>query len=404
MDNLIFHIDVNSAFLSWEATYRIKELNETEDIRNIPSIIGGDETKRHGIVLAKSTPAKAFSIVTGEPIVKARQKCPDIKIFPTNFKVYKEYSDKFISLLKKYAPVVEQFSIDEAFLNMTGTNKLYGDPVIFAHKLKDEIKTQLGFTVNIGISSNKLLAKMASDFQKPDKVHTLFPDEIPQKLWPLDIRELLYVGKSTADKLHLLGINTIGDAANTNINLLTYHFKKQGSMIWNYANGIDDSTVAISPTANKGYGNSTTLSEDITSNEHAKIIILSLCENIGARLREDKKYIGVVSISLVDNDFNHQSKQISLSSSTNVTEEIYDIACKLFDSCWMGNPIRLIGVSTSKATDEKYSQYNMFDMDKYDKLSKLDNAIDNIRNKYGDDSVKRARFINSKYNHMTGKK
>ena len=404
MDNLIFHIDVNSAFLSWEATYRIKELNETEDIRNIPSIIGGDETKRHGIVLAKSTPAKAFGIVTGEPIVKARQKCPDIKIFPTNFKIYKEYSDKFISLLKEYAPVVEQFSIDEAFLNMTGTNKLYGEPVTFAHKLKDEIKNRLGFTVNIGISSNKLLAKMASDFQKPDRVHTLFPDEIPQKLWPLDIRELLYVGKSTANKLHSLGINTIGDAANTDINLLTYHFKKQGSMIWNYANGIDDSTVAISPTANKGYGNSTTLSEDITNNEHAKIIILSLCENIGARLREDKKYIGVVSVSLVDNDFNHYSKQTSLASSTNVTEEIYDVACKLFDSCWKGEPIRLIGVSTSKATDDKYSQYNMFDMDKYDKLSKLDSAIDNIRNKYGDDSVKRARFINSKHNHMTGKK
>ncbi len=404
MDNLIFHIDVNSAFLSWEATYRINILKETEDIRNIPAVIGGDESKRHGIVLAKSTSAKSYGIVTGEPLAKARQKCPQIKIYPTNFKVYKEYSDKFILLLKEYAPVVEQFSIDEAFLNMTGTGKLYGDPVAFAHRLKDEIHTRLGFTVNIGISSNKLLAKMASDFSKPDKVHTLFPDEISQKLWPLDIRELLYVGKSTANKLHSLGINTIGDAANADINMLTYHLKKQGSMIWNYANGIDDSTVAISPTANKGYGNSITLSDDITSAEHAKIIILSLCENIGARLREDSKYISVISVSIVDNDFNHYSKQTSLPSSTNVTEEIYDIACKLFDKCWKNEPIRLLGVSTSKATDDKYSQYNMFDMDKYDKLSNLDKAIDSIRNKYGNNSVKRARFINSEHSHMTGKK
>lgn len=180
MENVIFHIDVNSAFLSWEAVYRLKN-GGSVDLREIPSAVGGDKSKRRGIILAKSIPAKAFGVRTGEPIVDAMRKCPSLTIIPSHHGMYREFSKQFMDILREYTPEVEKYSIDEAFMNMTGMERLLGDPVAFAYKLKDRIKTDLGFTVNIGISSNKLLAKMASDFQKPDKVHTLFPEEFRRR-------------------------------------------------------------------------------------------------------------------------------------------------------------------------------------------------------------------------------
>ncbi len=401
-DTIIYHVDVNSAFLSWEAAYRVDILGDTTDLRNIPSVIGGDEAKRHGIVLAKSTSAKKYGIITGEPLIQAHKKCPDLVVAKPNFPLYVDYSKKFITLLKEYAPQVEQYSIDEAFCDMSGTRRLYGEPVDFAHKLKDTIKSTLGFTVNIGISTNKLLAKMASDFQKPDKVHTLFPEEIPEKLWPLPVSDLFFVGSSTAKKLNNMGIKTIGELAHADLDIIKYHFKKHGEVIWNYANGIDDSSLKRPPAQNKGYGNSLTIHHDVTSRDEAKRVLLSLCETVGARIRADHSYISVVSVTIVDSEFNNHSHQMSLSSSTDVTEKIYDCACQLFDKLWDMSPIRLLGVQTSKATTENYQQINMFDMDKYEKLSKLNNAIDNIRHKYGDDSIKRACFVNQEEAHMTG--
>ncbi len=399
---LIFHIDVNSAFLSWEASYRVNTLGEEEDLRLIPSAVGGDIERRHGIVLAKSTPAKKYKITTGEPLVNALKKCPNLVIVPPNFDLYVKCSSELMKLLKEYAPEVEQYSIDEAFCNMTGTSMLYGSPVEFANKLKDIIKNELKFTVNIGISSNKILAKMASDFEKPDKVHTLFPNEISTKLWPLPVEDLFYVGRSTAQKLRKLGISTIGELADTDPEILRFHFKKHGEVIYNYANGIDNTPFEREPVKNKGYGNSITLSADLTDAKIAKQIILSLCETVAARIRADKAYIGVVSVSIVNFEFSHSSRQITLDSPTNVTEKIYETACMLFDNLWDNTPIRLLGVSTSHATDTAFEQYNMFDMDRFEKLSKLNNAIDSIRNKYGEDSVQRASFINSKQTHMTG--
>lgn len=401
-ETIIYHVDVNSAFLSWEAAYRVNVLGDTQDILQIPSAIGGNQELRHGIILAKSVHAKKYGISTGEPLVNAYKKCPELLVIPPNYPMYVEYSSQFINLLKKYAPAVEQYSIDEAYCDMTGTNKLYGNPVAFAHELKDTIKNELGFTVNIGISCNKLLAKMASDFEKPDKIHTLFPEEIKEKLWPLPVHELFYVGRSTSKKLTDIGIKTIGDLANTDLELLKYHFKKHGEVIWNYANGIDGADIEKAPVANKGYGNSLTIHYDVTDRDTAKRILLSLCETVGARIRADKAYISVVSVSIVDFEFNHISRQMSLLSSTDVTEKIYECACNLFDQSWNGAPIRLLGVQTSKATDTNYQQINMFDMDKYEKLSKLNNAIDSIRGRYGEDSIKRACFIDGEQEHMTG--
>lgn len=400
--SIIYHIDVNSAFLSWQACYNLKTKPQDVDLRSIPSAVGGSEEKRHGIVLAKSIPAKAYHIQTGEPLAQARKKCPQLTVVAPNFPIYVEYSNAFIDILKKHSPTVEQYSIDEAFCDMTGMEKLHGDPVTFARTLADEIRDQLGFTVNVGVSSNKLLAKMASDFTKPDRVHTLFPEEIPDKLWPLPVEELFYVGKSSAKKLHTLGIKTIGDLAHSDLKIIKSHFKKHGEVIWNYANGIDTDVLKAKPDANKGYGNSITTHFDVTDRETAHKILLSLCETVGARIRTDGAYISVVSVSVVTFEFCHTSRQTTLSSSTNVTEEIYETACALFDELWDKTPLRLLGVSTSHASQDKYEQYNLFDMDKYEKLSKLNTAIDSIRNKYGEDSVKRACFIDSETSHMTG--
>lgn len=400
-DKIIFHVDVNSAYLAWEAWYRIHILHETEDIRDIPSAIGGDESMRHGVVLAKSIPAKKFGVQTGEPLAAARRKCPNLVTFRPNFSLYVQKSKELLDLLSRYAPTVEPFSIDEAFCDLTGTGSLYGDMEAFAHKLKDTIREELGFTVNIGISSNKLLAKMASDFEKPDQVHTLFPHEIPDKMWPLPVSDLLYVGRSSIKTLQNLGIFTIGDLAQTDVDILKQHLKKHGEAIWKSANGLDDTLVQREQPANKGYGNSITLGVDVTDADTAKMVLLSLCETVGARLRADRAYISVVSVSLVDASFEHRSRQTTLDSSTNITEKIYETACELFAKLWQGEPIRLLGVQTSRATQENFQQYDMFDGDRSEKLSKLNSAIDEIRGRYGDNAVKRARFIDNSQSHMS---
>lgn len=390
---LIFHVDVNSAFLSWEAAHRLKLDPSAEDLRLINAVIGGDEEQRHGIVLAKSPSAKKYGVQTGEPLAHARKKCPNLVIVPPNHALYVEYSKRFIAILEEVAPTIEQCSIDEAFCDMTGTTKLYGDPVAFANKLKDRIYSELGFTVNIGISTNKLLAKMASDFKKPNLVHTLFPEEIPTKLWPLPLEDLFGIGKSTAKRLHSLGFRTIGDLAHGNKQYLISNFKSQGEYIWNSANGIASADLTYIPPANKGYGNSVTLPYDVTDTDTANRILLSLCETVGARVRADNAYISVVQVQITDCEFNHHSRQMSLPSTTNVTEKIYSCAKKLFAECWDHTPIRLLGVSTSKASSESYEQYNLFDQDKFEKLSKLNSAIDQIRSRYGDNSIKRACFV-----------
>lgn len=391
---IIFHIDVNSAFLSWEALRLLENGYET-DIRTIPSIIGGDREKRHGIVLAKSTPAKKYGIVTAEPITQALKKCPDLAIFPSHYDYYHKCSVAFMDILKRFAPVVEKYSIDEAFCDMTGTEGLYGDLVEFAHKIKDTIYDELGFTVNVGVSTNKLLAKMASDFKKPNMVHTLFPEEIPEKLWPLPVNDLFFVGKSSYNKLHNLGINTIGELAKMDLNILKYHFGKQGETFYNFANGIAADILDIHEPQNKGYSNAITLPYDVTDKTAAHQVLLSLCEITSSRIRADKAFVNVVGVQIVDNEFNKTSKQMTLNRSTNVTDEIYNNAIDLFDKLWNKQPIRLLSVNTSKATTNDYNQLNFFDSDKHDKLRDLDNAIDKIRDKYGDKSIVRATLVNS---------
>lgn len=401
---VIFHIDVNSAFLSWEAVYRICHLGGKLDLRTIPSAVGGDIAKRHGIILAKSIPAKKYGIHTGEPVTDALRKCPGLVLVPPNYELYEKSSKAFMEILRKYSDRVEQYSIDEAFMDMTGTEKLFGSPVIAANAIKDEIYQTLGFTVNVGVAENKLLAKMAGDFKKPNLVHTLFKEEIEKKMWPLPVRELFFVGGASEKKLQTLGIRTIGELAKADVNVLRSILKKHGEVIWNFANGRDVSVVEGVPADNKGYGNSTTIAFDVTDAGTARMILLSLAETVGRRLRKDGVQIEVVAVSIRFSDFTGVSHQRVLDVATNITKEIHDAACRLFDELWDGTPIRQMGVHTGRVTQSGSSrQLSLFDDIDYEKLEKLDKAVDSIRERFGADAVQRASFLKqNRIDHMNG--
>ena len=402
MDNLIFHIDVNSAFLSWEAVYRLRIRGEKTDLRDIPSAVGGDIKKRHGIILARSTPAKAYGVRTGDTINDALKLCPNLVIVDPHYDLYESCSEAFVEILREFSPCVEQYSVDEAFCDMTGTVGMYGSPVVAATLMKDKIYNELGFTVNIGISTNKILAKMASDFKKPNLVHTLFPNEI-EKMWRLPVGDLFFVGPATKRKLHALGIHTIGELAATDLDVLRAHFKKHGELIYSFANGIDVSAVSDEAPPNKGYGNSTTIPFDVDDGSTAKMVLLSLAEKVCTRLREDSAMAAVVAVSIVDTYFRHESHQMQLFSPSNITNEIHRAACRLFDELWDGSPIRQLGVHTSKIIrGDANKQINLFDMNRYEKLSKLDVTVDMIRERYGEDSIMRAVFLDGPIYHLSG--
>jgi len=393
---VIFHIDVNSAFLSWEAVDRLRRQEGVPDLRTIPSAVGGDMATRHGVILAKSIPAKKYDIRTGEPVVDALRKCPGLTLVPPNRALYDQCSHAFMEILRRYSDVVEQYSVDEAFVDMTGTKMLFGEPEKAAHTIKDEIRDTLGFTVNVGISSNKLLAKMAGEFEKPDKVHTLFPEEIREKMWPLPVRELFLVGGASEQKLKRLGIHTIGDLAGADVGMLKSVLKKHGEAIWEFANGRDVSIVEQEPADNKCYGNSTTIAFDVTDAGTAKMVLLSLAETVGSRLRKDGAWIEEVSVSIRFFDLSRVSHQCGLDHATNITEEIYQAACRLFDELWDGRPIRLLGVQTGKVSrEESGRQLSLFDSTDYEKLEKLDRAMDRIRERYGAGAVQRASIMKS---------
>ena len=308
-----------------------------------------------------------------------------------------------MDILRQYSPDVEQYSIDEAFVDMTGTEKLWGDPVTAANRLKNQIRDTLGFTVNIGISENKLLAKMASDFQKPDRVHTLWRNEIEDTMWSLPVSDLFFVGRATAKKLFNLGIHTIGELAHADPHLLKVHLKKHGEVIWAFSRGMDVSVVQSEAPANKGYGNSTTIAFDVTDASTAKLVLLALAETVGTRLRAAKVRAEVIAVGIKSHDLRYASHQMTLRNATNITTEIHKFACQLFDELWDGSAIRHLGIHTSRIKDGiNMRQLDMFDDTDYEKLEKMDAAVDRIRKRYGIDSVKRAAFVDSPIDHMSG--
>ena len=405
-ERVIFHVDANSAFLSWTAAYRLKVLGETVDLRQIPSVVAGDKASRHSIILAKSVPAKKYGIQTGEPLFQALDKCPDLVIVPPDYQLYVEASRHFVAVLRQFSPIVEQYSIDEAWVDMTGTQRLYGDPRIAAEKMRQRIWEELGFTVNIGISSNKLLAKMAGDFEKPNKVHTLFPEEMEKKFWPLPVRDLFLVGAATERKLKALGIYTIGQLAKADVQVLKKRMGKHGETIWHFANGRDAEMVTPEPAENKGYGNSITTPKDVLTRQQGYQVLLSLCETVGMRMRKDGQCGSCVSIHLRTFEFQHSSHQMMLKDATNMTSELFDAACALLDEAWDAQtPLRQMGVQVTRLSKEPYQQYDLFSgvsPVQYEKKLRLDETVDSLRDKFGEDIIRRAKFAQDPEGHMTG--
>ena len=393
-ERLIFHIDVNSAFLSWESVARLREDPAALDLRTIPSAVGGDASKRHGIVLAKSTPAKAFGVATGEPLAQALRKCPSLVVVPSHYELYVSFSRKLIHLLEDYTPDIEKFSIDEAFLDMTETIHLFGSPAETADAIRRRVREELGFTVNVGIAPNKLLAKMASDFEKPDRTHTLFREEIPSKMWPLPIRDLFLVGGAAQRKMEAMGLRTIGDLARCDLELLKSQLgDKYSRQIHRYANGIDDEPVEERAAVNKGYGNRITLARDVSDTETACQVLLSLAETVGARLRADHVLCNQVCVELRDWRFRSSSHQGALQFPTDSTSVIYEEACRLLREFWDGTPVRLIGIRTGKISDHAFVQMSLFETEQDRKRLKMEQAVDQIRSRFGTDSIKRASFL-----------
>lgn len=398
-NRIIFHIDVNSAYLSWEAVYRLQHGAQV-DLRTIPSAVGGDATTRHGIILAKSIPTKPFKIQTGESLYSARLKCPDLVVVPPRYHIYMQCSKTMVSILEEYSPSIQQFSIDEVFLDYTNMEPHWGQPIDAAHRIKDRIKDELGFTINIGISCNKLLAKMASDFNKPDNVHTLFPHEIREKMWPLPVEDLFMVGRATTSKLHKKGIFTIGELATMDPELLSQWFKSHGRLIWKLANGIEDSPVREDFPI-KGLGNSATLPFDAKDRKTGHRALLSLTETVTMRLRDIRKSAGVLSVSIKDQDFKSCSRQRKLDVPTYSTNILYQNACQLFDELWEGQPLRHLGVRASELYSDDLYQLSFFEAD-IERQRALDTAIDEIRAQYGCDSIMRSCFLYSGLSPMMG--
>ena len=390
MKRIIMHIDVNNAFLSWSAVKLLYDGYKT-DIRKIEAVIGGDESARHGIVLAKSPVAKKKGVKTAETLMSARRKCNNLKIYPPDFKWYQFMSRKMFELIRSYTPDIEILSIDECFLDYTKVHKLYGDPIKFAYHLKNKIYKILKFTVSIGIANNKLCAKMASDFKKPNRVHTLFDEEVPIKMFPLDVGDLYGVGKKTTLKLKQLNINTIYDLAHSDVNYLYKYFKNQASVLIDKANGIDYSEVNSEVVERKGISNSTTFSYNLTKLDDILNKLQVLTDNVCISLRKKNKYAKVIGVTIKNKDFVTRSHQKKLINATNNTDEIFNVAKKLIIELWDEEPVRLIGISLNNLTDDSKYQLSIFEnVDKKDNYDKLDKIIDELKMQYGSNIINKA--------------
>ncbi len=400
MAPIIFHIDVNSAYLSWTAVEQLKN-GAAVDLREIPAIIGGDQKSRHGVVLAKSPAAKRYGIRTGEPVANAFRKCPNLAMYPPDHKMYREKSRRLMEYLRTFTKEIEQVSVDECYMDFTGIADRWNSPVDGAVEIKDGIKERFGFTVNIGISTNKLLAKMASDFEKPDRIHTLYPEEIKEKMWPLPIGELYMAGKSSVEVLKKLEINTIGDLAQSDPSLIMLHLKSHGKMLWEFANGIGTSVVQSEPDEAKGIGNSTTLSEDAATMEEIRPVFERLAQSVGGRLKKAGKKAGMVSMEIKYYDFRTVSHQIQMDKPTNDPEVLKETACSLFLEVWSGEPVRLLGIRTSKLTDEAApEQLSIFDIEipkePDEKHKRLKKAMDELNERFGEGAVMKASLMPKK--------
>ncbi|MCT4662725.1 MAG: DNA polymerase IV [Tissierellales bacterium] len=404
--SIYFLVDINNAYLSMHAVYLLQH-GHNIDIRKIPAVIGGQESSRHGIVLAKSDISKQLGVKTGMTLWEARNLCPDLICIPPRYDIYIKSSRAMNDILKSYCAHVEPYSIDESFLSFEGHGLLYNDYIELAHKIKEHIFDELGFSVNIGISYNKLLAKVSSGFKKPNMVHTLLDEEeIKRKMFPLDIRELHGIGASTEKKLRRYGINKIQDIVNYGPEFMRDILNSYGVKLYNYCLGIDHSIIN-DPKHKKieSIGNSSTSRFDITNYRDAYNLITSLSETIGARLRNRNMRAFLVSLSIKDSDFKVIRKQIKLNLSIASTSDIVKYARKLFNELWDNkSPIRHIEVRVAQLVPQDTPrQMLLLEEDSPDDKGEIiDKVIDELRDRFGSKCIMRANILDSGFHSMTG--
>lgn len=392
MSKIYFHIDVNNAFLSWEAIYRLNN-GEKIDIRETYSAIAGDPKNRTGVILAKSPKAKAMGVKTGEAIFEAKRKCPELMLYPPHHEFYELQSKKMKEFLTNYSDYIEPFSIDEVFIEYI---PLLGSYMDVAKEIQSRIKNELGFTVNIGISDTKYLAKVASDFEKPNKIHTLFTYEIKEKFWPLKVQDMFLLGPKTYAKLKAIGIDTVGKLANTNVEILKQHLKSHGEELYNYAWGKDMGETHTRGETPKSIGHSKTSSYDLTKESDIHNFILDVVNETCKRLRAENMKATNITITLKTSNFNVYSHSTTLDTPTSSTTEIFNYSKKIFKDIYKGEALRLIGISFSKLVKNTDSQLNIFDnLNK--KENDIDKTIDSLISKFNDSNIiTRASLIKQK--------
>ncbi|MBE5877954.1 MAG: DNA polymerase IV [Lachnospiraceae bacterium] len=391
---VILHSDINSCYAS------IEHLHHPE-LNGKPLAVGGDPESRHGIVLTADYIAKKYGVKTGMALWQAKQLCPEITFVSPRMDLYLRFSRMAHEIYAEYTDLQEAYGIDESWLDVTASATIKGDGYSIAKEISNRMKAELGITVSIGVSFNKIFAKLGSDYKKPDAITTMYSDEFQTKAWNLPVGDLLYVGRSTNQKLAKIGIRTIGDLARTDEAILVSQLGKMGSVLWAFANGYDDSPVrkenAHAPI--KSVGNSTTTHRDLVNDEDVKIVIYVLAESVAARLRENGFRCRVVEISIRDKELFSFTRQRKISNATNITEEIAVEAYRLFKESYdWRKPIRSVGVRGADLVNDNYwEQIDLFcDFQMREKHMKMDAAVDDIRRRFGFYSIQRGLMYQDK--------
>ncbi len=393
MRRVIFLVDMNAFFISCE-------MAKNPELKGHPAAVAGDPKNRTGIILAANYDARAFGVKTTMLIHEALKLCPGLILIPPNHRLYEKKSKEIMEVLSRYTPVLQQNSIDEAWLDLTGCDLLFGDPLAIANRIMDDIRSELDLWCSIGISNNKFLAKMASERKKPLGITELWEKDVKEILWPLNVGEMYGVGKQTEKRLNEIGIMTIGDIACCDIKILISNFGKYGNELKRLANGIDPSPVTANPkTESKSIGRTTTLSNDTVDIEFARSVLLSLAEEVGEEARRSNFKGKTVSIVIRYSDFKTITRQKSIPASF-LTRDIYNKGCELLEENWdKRKPVRLLGIGLASIDEDMPDQLSIFDVneeldDEIKREENLERAMDEIRLRFGSDKLKRAKLVN----------